>query len=90
MPLLDHFHPPLEDEYPWDSLHSGWATRLADTLNERWLSPQFIAAEHTHAESSLEIDIATFARETPSTAPGRANGPATARRRAGSLLPLCD
>src|SRR5437763_1013513 len=41
MPLLDHFHPPLEDEYPWDSLHSGWATRLADLLNERWLPPQF-------------------------------------------------
>jgi hypothetical protein len=78
MPLLDHFHPPLEDEYPWDSLHSGWATRLADLLNERWLSPQFIAAEHTHGESSLEIDIATFERAAPSAGPERANGPAMA------------
>jgi hypothetical protein len=60
MPLLDHFHPPLDDEYPWDSLHSGWATRLADWLNDRWLPPQFIAAEHTHPEGSLEIDVATF------------------------------
>ncbi len=60
MPLLDHFHSPLADECPWDSLYSGWATRLADLLNERWLPPQFIAAEHTHAETSLEIDIATL------------------------------
>lgn len=78
MPLLDHFHPPLEDEYPWDSLHSGWATRIADQLNERWLAPQFIAAEHMHGESSLEIDIATFAKESPSAGPERTNGPATA------------
>jgi hypothetical protein len=78
MPLLDHFHPPLEDEYPWDSLFSGWATRLADLLNERWLPPQSIAAEHTHAEASLEIDVATFAKEaTPLTQP-RPDGPATA------------
>jgi hypothetical protein len=52
MPLLDHFHPPLEDEYPWDSLFSGWATRLAGLLNERWLPPQFIAAEYTYSEAS--------------------------------------
>jgi hypothetical protein len=78
MPLLDHFHPPLEDEYPWDSLHSGWATRLADLLNERWLPPQFIAAEHTHAEASLEIDVATFAKDAPPREQPRPNGPATA------------
>ncbi len=59
MRLLDHFHPPLEDEYPWDSLHSGWATRLADLLNERCLSPQFIAAEHTHGEDANGLAVAT-------------------------------
>jgi hypothetical protein len=74
MPLLDHFHPPLDDEYPWDSLHSGWATRLADWLNERWLPPQFIAAEHTHPEASLEIDVATFAKETPPKTASRTDG----------------
>src|SRR5262249_4759399 len=78
MPLLDHFHPPLEDEYPWDSLHSGWATRLADLLNERWLPPQFIAAEHTHAEGSLEIDVAAFAREVARTGGPRSDGGGTA------------
>jgi hypothetical protein len=78
MPLLDHFHPPLDDEYPWDSLHSGWATRLADWLNERWLPPQFIAAEHTHAEASLEIDVATFAREGRRADGARSDGGGTA------------
>jgi len=78
MPLLDHFHPPLDDEYPWDSLHSGWATRLADWLNERWLPPQFIAAEHTHAEASLEIDVATFAKEATPRRGSRTDGAATA------------
>jgi len=79
MPLLDHFHSPLDDEYPWDSLHSGWATRLADSLNDRWLPPQFIAAEHTHAEASLEIDVATFAKdEAPTRGEARTDGVATA------------
>src|SRR5262249_62315982 len=78
MPLLDHFHPPLDDEYPWDSVHSGWATRLADLLNERWLPPQFIAAEHTHAETYLEIDVATLARRASTAGSLRSNGGGTA------------
>ena len=77
MPLFDHFHPPLQNQFPWDSFHSTWATRLADALNDQWLSPEFIAAEHTHAGSSLEIDVATF--ERPAGRPVRpTNGPPTA------------
>jgi hypothetical protein len=68
MPLLDHFHPPLDDEYPWDSLLAGWATRLADLLNEGWLSPQFIAAEHTHPELPLDIDVGRLTTWTPPAA----------------------
>lgn len=60
MPLRDHFHPPLQLQYPWDSLHSSWATRLADALNDEWLPPDFLAIEHTHAGTPLEIDVATF------------------------------
>jgi Protein of unknown function (DUF4058) len=64
MPLLDHFHPPLQLQYPFESFHSSWATRLADALNENWLSEEFLAAEHTHAGTHLEIDIATFEKTT--------------------------
>jgi hypothetical protein len=68
--LLDHFHPPLNERFEWESFHSTWATRIADVLNDRWLSPEFLAAEHTHAGSNLEIDVATF--ELPG---GPARGP---------------
>jgi hypothetical protein len=62
MPLLDHFHAPVQDLLPWESLHAAWATRLADDLNERWLPPQFLAVEHTHLGPRVEIDVATFER----------------------------
>jgi hypothetical protein len=66
MPLLDHFHPPLSDSYHWDSFYSNWATRLADGLTNRWLPPEFIAAEQT-SRSGLEIDFANV--PTPTYAP---------------------
>jgi len=47
MPLLDHFHAPLDERYPWESFHSGWATRIADQLSER-VPAEFVVAEHTH------------------------------------------
>jgi len=59
MPLLDHFHAPLDERYPWESFHSGWATRIADQLSER-VPADFVVAEHTHSGNNLEIDIATF------------------------------
>ncbi len=70
MPLLDHFHPPLDSRYPFESFHSSWATRLADALNDV-LPSQFIAVEQTHAGSRLEIDVATFETGEP---PPRSNG----------------
>jgi hypothetical protein len=70
MPLLDHFHPPLSVERRWESSHSSWATRLADLLTERWLPPNYIAEEQAHLGPSVEIDVATFERET--TARGEA------------------
>src|SRR5205085_3347103 len=76
MPLLDHFHPPLSAERRWESFHSSWATRIADALTERWLPPNYIAEEHAHFGPSIEIDVATFAREA--SAPGDAGGGAVA------------
>ncbi len=75
MPLLDHFHPPLLDRIPWTSLHSGWATHLADNLNERWLPPDFVATEHSLTAAHPEIDVATYQDLSPSRAPAASNGP---------------
>ena len=72
MPLLDHFHPPLDTRHHWESFHSNWATRLADQLNER-LPEGFYAEEITHAGMRLEIDVATY-EEMPGTPGTRPNG----------------
>ena len=65
MPLFDHFRAPVEEDLPWDSLHSAWATYIATELNQRWLTPDFIALEHTHVGPHVEIDVGTFERPVP-------------------------
>jgi hypothetical protein len=77
MPLLDHFHPPVENLLRWDSLHSGWATRIADVLNDQWLSARFLATEHTHFGPHVEIDVAALERPGHPAAPS-GNGGAVA------------
>src|SRR5947209_4545757 len=77
MPLLDHFHPPVQGRYPWESLHGSWATRLADLLNDQWLSPEYLAVPQAHAGGMLEIDVATFEQE-PEPADTSGNGTRTA------------
>ncbi len=73
MPLFDHFRPPVEYDLPWESLHSAWATYLASALNQRWLTRDFIALEHTHVGPYVEIDVATFERPA-GPGPGMPNG----------------
>ena len=80
MPLRDHFHPPLSERRPWESLHTTWASTLADLLNEQILPAGYIALEQVHAGAAIEIDTATYAnQETPAYADGGA-GTATAIR----------
>src|SRR5690349_540396 len=76
MPLLDHFRPPLFPRHHWESFHSNWATRIADSLNER-LPAEFMAEEHTSAGARLEIDVATYQEQGPAPSPAP-NGAATA------------
>jgi len=81
MPLRDHFHPPVKHLLGWDTLHSAWATHLADVLNERWLPPEFVAKEHTRGGGRLEIDVATYERmhaPVPLAPSTESNGPVTA------------
>jgi hypothetical protein len=73
MPLFDHFHPPVLYRLPWDSLYSGWASTLAVVLNQRWLTQEFIALEHTHVGPHVEIDVATF-EQVASENTGKPNG----------------
>jgi hypothetical protein len=75
MPLLDHFHPPLSVERSWESLHSAWATALADDLN-RSLPDQYFAEEHTHAGGRVEIDVAAMDGSTLTAIPAPNSGTA--------------
>ena len=45
MPLLDHFHPPLSTELPWESFLASWVVKLADALMERGLPAEYRAEE---------------------------------------------
>lgn len=81
MGLRDHFGPPPRPQRHWESFHSNGATRIADALNDAWLPREYLAEEHTHAGTQLEIDVATFehargasvARLPPSDAPAAAS-----------------
>src|SRR5437870_11503524 len=73
MPLLDHFHPPLDRDHRWESFHANWSTRIADALTEL-LPPDFVAEEQSHSGANLEIDVATYQKQTgPDESPR--NGP---------------
>jgi hypothetical protein len=90
MPLLDHFHPPVADQLPWESLHSSWATRLADALNERWLPEQFLAVEQAHVGPRVEVDVASFERQGAGpTASGNGGAVATLPRTWAPPAPQC-
>jgi hypothetical protein len=87
MPLLDHFLPPLHPTHHWGSFHSNWATRIADLLNDRWLSSEFLAEEHTRGGGRLEIDVATYEKPPAERPFTPANGAPAATVAAPSWAP---
>ena len=76
MPLFDHFRPPLKDRIQWNTVHSGWASRIADHLNTV-LPPQFTMEEHVRLGGGVEIDVASYERYEDFTATN-GHGPPTA------------
>jgi hypothetical protein len=75
VPLLDHFRPPLREERHWEGFHSRWANAFVDALNEHLLPPGYYAEANIHFGANVEIDAATFQRQSPAAA---GKGPATA------------
>jgi Protein of unknown function (DUF4058) len=66
MPLLDHFHPPLLGARHWESLHTRWATYLADRLEDNLPSREYFVEVQLHVGAKIEVDIGTFERDLPS------------------------
>jgi Protein of unknown function (DUF4058) len=75
MPLLDHFHPPLQSRRHWEGFHGRWAAAIADGLNE--ILPQEFFAEFQVMLETREVVVATFADESRS-GPARPNSASTA------------
>ncbi|HJT78310.1 MAG TPA: DUF4058 family protein, partial [Gemmataceae bacterium] len=76
MPLRDHFHPPLDDLFPWESFHATWPIMIVAPLR-RQLPPRYLVFPRVHSGSSAEVDVATFREEgTMPAATGPGNGSA--------------
>jgi hypothetical protein len=69
MPLLDHFHPPLSLERPWEGIHGAWASTIAARLNEDQLPPDYFAMPLITVGGRVEVDVGTF-QSTASSEPG--------------------
>ncbi|HTU20161.1 MAG TPA: DUF4058 family protein [Gemmataceae bacterium] len=71
MPLLDHFHPPL-DRRNWESFHGGWIFQLVGQLNLRPMPYGFLAEGNVHIGITVVADVAAFEEDVPSRE--RSNG----------------
>ena len=60
MPLLDHFHPPIEDIAPWTSIGSSWIIALMKSLNRTLPANGFRAYAHVHLGHMVEADVGEF------------------------------
>jgi hypothetical protein len=78
MPLLDHFHPPLKGQRPWEGVHSEWAGAIARQLNRKPLPKQYFAIPHIHFGGRVEIDAATVEYDAVQASAEEAGGTATA------------
>lgn len=59
MPLLDHFHPPLDGRRKWESFHALWASEITTYLNAK-LPRDYFAEAQVHAFPRIEVDVATL------------------------------
>jgi hypothetical protein len=75
MPLLDHFHPPLQGRRHWEGFHGWWAAAMAGRLNER-LPAEYFAEFQVTVGTRVEVDVATFT-ENGTPEPPRPDGAAT-------------
>jgi hypothetical protein len=64
MPLLDHFHPPL-DRRSWESFHGWWGMQLGGQLNLRPLPYGFVAEGNVHIGITVAADVAAFEEDAP-------------------------
>lgn len=72
MPLLDHFHPPLDPDRGRGSFHAFWAAKIAETLNDDLLPEWYYAETQAHVGGRVEVDVATLDRPSRGASAGDA------------------
>src|SRR5262245_14603393 len=82
MPLLDHFHPPLNTARHWQHFHGRWAYAIADALNND-LPDGYFSEALVKLGGGIEVDSPTF--EEPGASPSSANGGGTATATAAGV-----
>jgi hypothetical protein len=95
MPLLDPFRSSWSDDWPWEGVHSTWATTIATQLNQGVLPPEYHAIPLVSQGREVEIDVATLqgpdGAASAAGAPGRAPWAPPAPTQAAVLdLPEAD
>src|SRR5437867_1585571 len=65
MPLLDHFHPPLSVDRPWEGFHSTWPAVIATQLNRELLPPDYFAVPQVTVGVRVESDVVTYKERRP-------------------------
>ena len=78
MPLLDHFHPPVDGRRRWEAFHTFWTAGIARHLNRSVLPEPYYAEPQVHVGGRVEVDVATRQPSVPSSEPGGGNGVAVA------------
>lgn len=73
MPLLDHFHPPLQGRRHWEGFHGQWAAAISDRLNET-LPEEYFAEFQVSISTRIEVDVATCTEEGEARSPDSGNG----------------
>ena len=63
MPFRDHFRPPLSETTSWEGVHGQWPAVIVQQLGKK-LPAQYVAEPRVHLGSQVEIDVATFDRES--------------------------
>lgn len=74
MPLLDHFHAPINDQCPWKSFHSSWVNEMVRQLNLTALPAGFVAHPHLELGLQVEPDVATIGPTGRKRSRGREEG----------------
>ena len=74
MPLLDHFHGEVEQEFPWSTLAQAWAVSLMSWLNQTLPRDDFHALTNIRMGTQVEADVAEFRRDESPESQHESNG----------------